>query len=87
MGSNIMIKKIKENLENDVIEVHSHFHQDTVVLAPSALLPVATFLKEDPELQYNYLMDLTAVDYWKRKPRFEVVYHFLSVVSSFRLRV
>jgi NADH-quinone oxidoreductase subunit C len=87
MEASITLQKIKENFENDVIEVHSHFQQDTAVLAPSALLPVATFLKEDPELQYNYLMDLTAVDYWKRKPRFEVVYHFLSVANSLRVRL
>jgi NADH-quinone oxidoreductase subunit C len=32
-------------------------------------------------------MDLTAVDYFKRKPRFEVVYHFLSLKNLFRIRV
>ncbi len=87
MEVSITLQKIKENFGNDVIEVHCRFQQDTVVIAPSALLPVATFLKEDPNLQYNYLMDLTAVDYWKRKPRFEVVYHFLSVANSFRIRL
>ena len=87
MEASITLKKIKTSFENDLIEVHSHFQQDTVVLATSSLLQVATFLKEDPELQYNYLMDLTAVDYWKRKPRFEVVYHFLSITHSFRLRL
>ncbi len=87
MEANITLQKIKESFENDVIEAHSPFQQDTVVLASSSLLQVATLLKEDPELQYNFLMDLTAVDYWKRKPRFEVVYHFLSVANSFRLRL
>ncbi len=87
MEASITLQKIKKSFENDVIEVDSPFQQDTVVIAPPALLPVATFLKEDLELQYNTLMDLTAVDYWKRKPRFEVVYHFLSVANSFRLRL
>ncbi len=87
MEATITLQKIQENFENDVIEVHSRFQQDTAVIASSSLLQVATFLKEDPELQYNYLMDLTAVDYWKRKPRFEVVYHFLSVANNFRLRL
>ncbi len=87
MEATITLQKIQDNFGNDVIEVHSRFQQDTAVLASSSLLQVATFLKEDPELQYNTLMDLTAVDYWKRKPRFEVVYHFLSVANSFRLRL
>ncbi len=87
MEASITLQKIKEHFENDVIEVDSPFQQDTVVLAPAALLAVAAFLKEDPELQYNTLMDLTAVDFWKRKPRFEVVYHFLSIANSLRLRL
>jgi NADH-quinone oxidoreductase subunit C len=87
MEATITLQKIKENFENDVIELDSPFQQDTVVLASSALLAVAAFLKEDPELQYNCLMDLTAVDQWKRKPRFDVVYHFLSVANKFRLRL
>ena len=32
-------------------------------------------------------MDLTAVDYWKRTPRFEVVYHFLSLKNLTRIRI
>ncbi len=87
MEASITLQKVKASFESDVLEADSPFQQDTVVIAPAALLPVATFLKEDPELQYNYLMDLTAVDYWKRKPRFEVVYHFLSVANRFRLRL
>ena len=35
------------------------------------------FLRDDPELRYNFLMDLTAVDYLTqgRTPRYEVVAH------------
>ncbi len=87
MEATITLQKIQDNFENDVIEIHSRFQQDTAVIESSSLLQVATFLKEDPELQYNTLMDLTAVDYWKRKPRFEVVYHFLSVANNLRLRL
>ena len=87
MESSITIKRIKDTLDKAVIEVHSQLGQDTVIIAPSGLLEVARLLKEDPELEYNYLMDLTAVDYWKRRPRFEMVYHFLSLKNNFRIRV
>ena len=85
--SSITIKRVQDTLDKAVIEVHSQLGQDTVIIAPSGLLEVARLLKEDPELEYNYLMDLTAVDYWKRRPRFEVVYHFLSLKNNFRIRV
>jgi len=47
------------------------------------------FLKTDPELQFNILMDLTAVDYlWQdRSPRFDVVYHLFSLPKNYRLRI
>jgi len=46
------------------------------------------WLKEDPQLDFNFLADLTAVDYLdKRTPRFEVVYHLYSLSKNHRLRV
>jgi NADH-quinone oxidoreductase subunit C len=49
------------------------------VIAPEGLVEVASFLKDDPELAFDNLMCLSAVDYPKETPpRFEVVYHLLS---------
>jgi NADH-quinone oxidoreductase subunit C len=48
---------------------------------------VANFLKNDPRLQFNVLLDITAVDYLERKPRFDIVYHLLSLPFSRRLRL
>jgi NADH-quinone oxidoreductase subunit C len=48
---------------------------------------VAAFLKNDPELEFNVLMDVTAVDYPGEEPRFEVVYQFYSLKRQARLRV
>ena len=45
------------------------------------------FLKNDPRLHFNVLMDITAVDYPERKPRFDVVYHLLSLSFNRRLRL
>ncbi len=50
-----------------------------VVVAPEAIAEVAAFCKADPELAFDNLMCLSAVDYPKEKPpRMEVVYHMLS---------
>ena len=67
--------------------IHQQLEQDTAIVSRSTLVGLARFLKEDPALEYDYLMDLTAVDYFKRKPRFEVVYHFLSLKNRFRVRI
>jgi NADH-quinone oxidoreductase subunit C len=81
------LARINDRFEEEIVELHQQLEQDTVIVSKSALVKLARFLKEDSELEYNYLMDLTAVDYFKRKPRFEVVYHFLSLKNRFRVRV
>lgn len=87
MQESTVLSKVGERFADSVIGTHSKLGQDTVIVARSALLELAAFLKEEPDLQFNCLMDVTAVDHWKRKPRFEVVYHFLSLPIRRRLRV
>ncbi len=45
------------------------------------------FLKDDPDAQFNLLVDLTCVDWYPREPRFEVVYHLLSIPRKDRVRL
>ncbi len=87
MSDSLSLKRVRERFPDAVISTHSELGQDTVVVVKSSILEVARFLKEDPNLRFNYLMDLTAVDYLNRRPRFEVVYHFFSVANRLRLRV
>jgi len=49
------------------------------------LLKLVTRLKND--LGFNLFLDVTAVDFPDREPRFEVVYHFYSVSNKKRLRL
>ena len=46
-----------------VTSSHAYRGDETVVLRPEDLLEVARFLKEDPEMRMNFLMDLSAVDW------------------------
>jgi len=54
-------------------------------LRPDTLPDVAAFLREDPELQYILLANVCGVDYLGREPRFEVVYHFTSLMHNHRI--
>jgi NADH-quinone oxidoreductase subunit C len=40
------------------------------------VLEVFTVLRDDPALQFRFLVDVTAVDYLPAEPRWEMVYHF-----------
>lgn len=58
-----------------------------VTIAPSSLVPFVEFLKTDSNCRFSTLVDITAVDYPERDPRFDVVYHFLSMYQNHRIRV
>ena len=51
------------------------------------MLDVFSFLKNDSRCAFELMIDLTAVDYLPRTPRFEMVYHFKSLSLNHRLRV
>ena len=48
---------------------------------------VARALRDRPELRFALLAELTAVDFWPREPRFEVVYMLVSIEHRLRLRL
>ncbi len=64
MNSSSLIEAVKEHFPDAVSASHSYRGDATVVLRGTSLLAVARYLKEDPALQMNFLMDITAVDYF-----------------------
>ena len=44
-------------------------------------------LKNDAQLKYDFLADVTCVDWYPNEPRFEVVYHLLSIPNKTRVRL
>jgi NADH-quinone oxidoreductase subunit C len=51
------------------------------------LLEACRALRDTPALRFNVLTEVTAADYLPRRPRFEVVYHLLSIPHRSKLRV
>ena len=58
-----------------------------LVAARDGLLRLLAFLRDDPECRFRQLVDLCAVDWPDRAPRFDVVYHLLSHTGNQRVRV
>ncbi len=59
----------------------------TVWVSRESIREACTFLKSDPELDFNYLADVTCVDWIPAEPRFEIVYHLLSIAKKQRIRL
>ena len=63
MSTSSLIESVRDRFPDAQTASHAYRGDETVVLRRESLLEVARFLKEDPALQMNFLMDLTAVDY------------------------
>lgn len=83
----IAVRKLRAALADVVREVQGFRGQLAVVVDPARIVEVCTLLKTDRDLQFDQLVDVTAVDYLGRAPRFEVVYHLLSHPRHARLRL
>jgi len=59
--------------------------RDHTLIAPAArIVEVCRFLRDDPELDFAMLSWVGGADYLPRVPRFEVIYHLLSLTHDCR---
>ena len=52
------------------------------MIKPEALIDVATFLRDEPALDFDLLSDVSAVDYYPEQPRFAVNYHLYAMDNA-----
>jgi NADH-quinone oxidoreductase subunit C len=83
----ISLQLLKEKYPDAVLDTLLPQGDATAVIRPESLTNIVDFLKNDPRLLFDVLVDITAVDYMERKPRFSVVYHLLSLPFNRRLRL
>src|SRR5690242_19081843 len=86
-GSVAAVALLRESVGEEVLEVVEHRGETTVVLRPQALVEACTALRDAPHLRYAMLADLTAVDWVEREPRYDIVYHLLSLETRDALRL
>ncbi len=82
------IATTKEHFGDDVIIGVEEFRgEQTLVVAADKIVEVAEFVRSTPGLEYNYLSDISGIDYYPEEPRIGVCYHLLSLTSTRRLRL
>jgi len=87
MENSITLNKLVKKFPDSILETHAYRKDDTAIVKKHDIVGILTFLRDDPELLYNFMMDLTAVDYIGKDPRFEVVYHLYSLRYNRRVRI
>ena len=86
----LAVRKMRERFPDAILGAGVYRNEVTVVVDGPALESVCRFLRDDPDLAFDYLSDLTAVDRLhlpEPGPRFEVVYHLYSMSRHNRLRL
>lgn len=83
------LDRLREQFGLRIVNAHEHRGDETAQVAPGALREACLWLRDDPEMRFDMLTDLTAVDHLEqgRTPRFDVVYHVYSVSHRHRLRL
>jgi len=87
MDADALVTVLREALPAPVEQAPSVDRQPTIYVPGDALEAAATTLRDRPDLQFSVLLELTAVDFWPREPRFELVYLLLSPANRLRLRM
>jgi NADH-quinone oxidoreductase subunit C len=59
----------------------------SIYVERSSIRDACVLLRDDTDCPFNYLADITCVDWFASEPRFEVVYHLLSISKKERVRL
>lgn len=82
-----VVARLRERFPDVILATHAYRGDVTAEIAPASLLQVCAFLCDDSALAFDFLVDVTAVDYIGSVPRFELVYHLRSLTRNHRLRL
>jgi len=59
----------------------------SIYVERSSLREACALLRDDSGCPFNFLSDVTCVDWYPAEPRFEVIYHLLSIPQKERVRL
>ncbi len=82
---NEFVTKLKATFGDSIREAWIDRKQSILVVDPKELLTLARYFRDQEK--YDFLTDLTAVDWPKREKRFDVVWNLYSFAKNERLRL
>lgn len=85
LQSNLALQKLQTQNPEAVEDARTFRGEVTLYIRPPHLLRTCEFLRDEPGLKFSFLADVTALDLYPQEPRFEVVYHLLSIETAERL--
>ncbi len=89
-ADSLVLQRLRGRFGDALLEATVWRHETTIRLAPETLVEVCRYLRDDPDLGFDFLSSVTGVDRLtlpENAPRFEVVYHLCSLQHKRRLRL
>jgi NADH-quinone oxidoreductase subunit C len=88
MDATTLIASLQDAVPGAQLEAGRSVDLQTTIYASRDEVPaLMRALRDRPELAFNLLAELTAVDLWPREPRYELVYLLVSIPNKLRLRL
>jgi NADH-quinone oxidoreductase subunit C len=87
-----ILQALRDRFGAAIVETHEEHTDATAVVERARIPAVLRACRDEPDLAFDVLMDLTAADYLRYPgredgPRFEVVYHLYSLSHNHRVRL
>jgi len=83
----LLVRRLGERFRDVVPEAGVDQDDVCLLVDKDRLVPICQALKNDPDFEMNYLVDVLGVDRLPSSPRFEVVYLLYSISKRHRLRL
>ena len=74
MNPTILVTSLQEAIPGALLESASSVDLQTTIYVSRDHMPdIARVLRDRPDLRFAFLAELTAVDFWQRDPRFDLM--------------
>ncbi len=87
MDNQTVLERLKSQPGDAILESKEFRGELTVVVRRDRIVEICSFLKNDPDLAYDFLSDLCGIDMFTPEKRFGVIYNLLSLKHRHRLRI
>jgi NADH-quinone oxidoreductase subunit C len=82
-----VLGQLKNRFGDAILESNEFRGELTVVVPKERIVDVCRFLKEDPQLQFDFLADVCGIDMYTPTKRFGVIYNLYSLKNRNRIRL
>jgi NADH-quinone oxidoreductase subunit C len=87
IANEVLIQKLGDKFPGQFTELNQDYGLLSVETGREQISDVLAYLKNDPELKFIFLTDITAIHYPELEKQIGVIYHLHSLTTNTRIRV